>query len=183
MKKEKKKEEEKKENKKDEENEEKEEEEEKEVEDKNEETEVKEGQKSLNEINTNFDPFALKDQSTNFGSGVKLNNINSVLEYIIHLVESQSSIISNLDLFIFLIKYVSNGNEQINGKIHGKVLEAFIYCLKYCLEYPYKRKNLIVQNEDRFNIHFLSKKSIDTRNPFFIQISNMLNDLIDSKKN
>ena len=154
------------------ENEEKADEEEKEEENKNEEKE-KDDQNSSNEINTNFE--------TNFGSGIKLNNINSVLEYIINLVESQSNVISNLDMYRFLIKYVSNGNEQIDEKIHAKVLEAFIYCLKYFLEYPYKRKDLIAQNEDRFNIHFLSKKSIDAQNPFFIHMSNMLNDLIDSK--
>ena len=178
--KEEKKEAEEKEEKEDEENEEKEDEE-KEKENK-EETKEKDDKNSINEINTNFDPFALKGQSTNFGSGVKLNNINSVLEYIINLVESQSSIISNLDLYRFLIKYVSNGNETIDEKIHTKILEAFIYCLKYCLEYSYKRKDLITQNEDKFNNHFLSKKSIDTQNPFFIHISNLLNDLIDSKK-
>ena len=178
--KEEKKEAEEKEEKEDEENEEKEDEE-KEKENK-EETKEKDDKNSINEINTNFDPFALKGQSTNFGSGVKLNNINSVLEYIINLVESQSSIISNLDLYRFLIKYVSNGNETIDEKIHTKILEAFIYCLKYCLEYSYKRKDLITQNEDKFNNHFLSKKSIDAQNPFFIHISNLLNDLIDSKK-
>ena len=178
--KEEKKEAEEKEDKEDEENEEKEDEE-KEKENK-EETKEKDDKNSINEINTNFDPFALKGQSTNFGSGVKLNNINSVLEYIINLVESQSSIISNLDLYRFLIKYVSNGNETIDEKIHTKILEAFIYCLKYCLEYSYKRKDLITQNEDKFNNHFLSKKSIDAQNPFFIHISNLLNDLIDSKK-
>ena len=178
--KEEKKEAEEKEEKEDEENEEREDEE-KEKENK-EETKEKDDKNSINEINTNFDPFALKGQSTNFGSGVKLNNINSVLEYIINLVESQSSIISNLDLYRFLIKYVSNGNETIDEKIHTKILEAFIYCLKYCLEYSYKRKDLITQNEDKFNNHFLSKKSIDTQNPFFIHISNLLNDLIDSKK-
>ena len=178
--KEEKKEAEEKEDKEDEENEEKEDEE-KEKENK-EETKEKDDKNSINEINTNFDPFALKGQSTNFGSGVKLNDVNSVLEYIINLVESQSSIISNLDLYRFLIKYVSNGNETIDEKIHTKILEAFIYCLKYCLEYSYKRKDLITQNEDKFNNHFLSKKSIDAQNPFFIHISNLLNDLIDSKK-
>ena len=96
------------------------------------------------------------------------------------MVESQSSSITKLDLYRFLIKYVTNGNGQIDQKIHQKILEAFIYCLKYFLEYPMKRKDLIAQNEDKFNIHFLSKKSIDTQNPFFIHISNMLSDLIDS---
>ena len=173
--------------KKDEENEEKEDEEkEEEDEDKDEEKDKEQEEKEKeeneisNEINTNFDPFAFKGKSTNFGSGVKLNNINSVLEYIIKLVESQSSSITKLDLYRFLIKYVTNGNGQIDQIIHQKILEAFIYCLKYFLEYPMKRKDLIAQNEDKFNIHFLSKKSIDTQNPFFIHISNMLSDLIDS---
>ena len=89
---------------------------------------------------------------------------------------------------IALNNYKKILNENMGNKLYSRkfiheceLLEAFIYCLKYCLEYPYKRKDLIVQNEDRFNIHFLSKKSIDTQNPFFIHISNMLNDLIDSK--
>ena len=178
--KEEKKEEEKKEEKKDEESEEDSDEksdEEKEEEDKKEKEEEK---KESNEININFDPFALKDKTTNFGTGVKLNDLNSVLQYIIKLVESQSSSISNLDLYIFLIKYVTIGSEKIDEKIREKILEAFIYCLKYFLEYPMKRKDLIAKNEDKFNIHFLSKKTIDTQNQFFISITNMLSDLIDS---
>ena len=142
----------------------------------------KDEEKKLSGIDEYFDPFALKGKSTNFGEGVKLNDINSVLEYIIDIVETQSSDISKLDLNIFLLKYiVSKGEEQISEKIHKKVFEAFIYCLKYFLEYKMKRKDLIIQNDDKFNIHYLSKKILDTQNPLFESVYNILKDLISSE--
>lgn len=145
------------------------------------EEEKEEEKKNVKEIDEDFDPFALKGKTTNYGVGVKLNDLNSVLEYIIELVESQSNNISLLDLNVFLIKYASRGEEKINEKIRKKILDACIYCLKFFLEYPMKRKDLISKNEDIFNIHFLSKKSLDTQNPYFQSISNMLSELIGSE--
>ena len=153
----------------------------KQKEEKDEETEIKEEKNNIKEIDEDFDPFALKGKSTTYGDGVKLNDLNSVLEYIIVLVESQSNNISLLDLNVFLIKYALRGEEKINEKIRKKILDAFIYCLKFFLEYPMKRKDLISQKEDKFNIHFLSKKSLDTQNPYFQSVSNMLSDLIGSQ--
>ena len=143
---------------------------------------TKEEEKKLPEMDDDFDPFALKGKSTEFGEGVKLNNINSVLEYIIELVESQSNCISKLDLNIFLMKYISsNKEEKISEKMHKKVLDAFIYCLKFFMDYKMKRKDLIEQNEDKFNIHCLSNRIIDSQNPFFCSVLNTLNDLITSE--
>ena len=143
---------------------------------------TKEEEKKLPEMDDDFDPFALKGKSTEFGEGVKLNNINSVLEYIIDMVESQSNCISKLDLNIFLMKYISsNKEEKISEKMHKKVLDAFIYCLKFFMDYKMKRKDLIEQNEDKFNIHCLSNRIIDSQNPFFCSVLNTLNDLITSE--
>ena len=154
---------------------------EEEKEEKEEKEEMKEEEKKLKEVEEDFDPFSFKEKKTNFGKGVKLNDMNSVLEYIIDIVESQSNYISKLDLNIFLIKYiVSKGKEKITEKIHKKVLEAFIYCLKYFLEYKIKRKDLISQNEDKFNIHSLSKRSLDEQDAFFKSVSNILSDLLIS---
>jgi hypothetical protein len=165
----------------------KENEDEKEIKKENEEEkeeEKKEEEKKLPEMEEDFDPFALKGKSTIYGEGVKLNNINSVLEYIFDMVESQSqsNYISKLDLNIFLMKYISsNKDEKISEKIHKKVLDAFIYCLKFFTDYKMKRKDLIEQNEDKFNIHYLSNRIIDTQNPFFCSVLSTLNDLITSE--
>ena len=77
----------------------------------------------MKEIDEDFDPFALKGKTTKYGDGVKLNDLNSVLEYIIELVESQSNNISLLDLNVFLIKYALRGEEKINEKIRKKTFE------------------------------------------------------------
>ena len=146
--------------------------------------EKKEEEKKLPEMEEDFDPFALKGKSTIYGEGVKLNNINSILEYIFDMVESQSqsNYISKLDLNLFLMKYISsNKEEKISEKIHKKVLDAFIYCLKFFTDYKMKRKDLIEQNEDKFNIHYLSNRIIDTQNPFFCSVLSTLNDLITSE--
>ena len=93
--------------------------------------EKKEEEKKQPEMEEDFDPFALKGKSTIYGEGVKLNNINSVLEYIFDMVESQSqsNYISKLDLNIFLIKYISsNKGEKISEKIHKKVLNLSSFC-------------------------------------------------------
>ena len=149
-------------------------------EDEKEENEEDNEEEDKEEEMKDFNPFAFQGKNIKFGKGVKLNDLNSVLEYIIDVAESESTYISKLDLNIFLIKYISIGEEKISEKIHKKVLDAFINCLKYFLEYPMKRKDLIIQNEDKFNIHSLNKKVLDTQNPFFQSISNILKDLLDS---
>ena len=161
--------------------EEKEEKEEKENTQEKEENNIEEKEEKKLEEKKVIDPFAFGGKNSNFGKGVKLSNLNSVLEYIIDIVESQSNFMSKLDLNIFLIKYTtSKGEEEITEKIHKKVFESFINCLKFCLDYSIKRKVLISKKEDKFNIHNLSKKSLDTQSPFFQSISNMLRDLLDS---
>ena len=167
------------EDKKEEKEEEEDKEEKEEDENKNEIKEIKETKEK--EEKENYDPFAMKGTTTHFGSGVKLNNLNNVLEYIIKLVESQTCPISRLDLSTFLIKYGSKGEEKITDEIHKKIFEAFIYCLKFFLEYPMKRKDLISKNEDKFNIHNLTKKVLDGNDPYFDQVSKMLSDLITSE--
>ena len=132
------------------------------------------------EVEEEKDPFSFKGKNTKFGKGVILNDINSVLEYIIDIVESQNNNISKLDLNKFLIKYIIYNKEKITEKIHKKVLEAFIYCLKYFLDYKIKRKDLISQNEDKFNIHSLSKRSLDEQDTIFQSVLNLLSDLISS---
>ena len=128
-----------------------------------------------------FDPFASSNHETKFGKGVKLNDLNSVLDYIIKLVESQPSDLSHLDLDTFLIKYASKTNNPIPDKLRKKILQGFINLLKYFADYRSKRKDLIAQKSDKFNIHNLSKKTLGPKDPYFINISNLLSDLINSK--
>ena len=128
----------------------------------------------------NYDPFAIDGIITNYGTGVKLNDLNNVLDYIIILVESQDNFISKLDLSTFLIKYVSKGEEKITEKLHKKILDSFLNCLNFFSEYQRRRKDLILKNEDKFNIHHLNKKALDTQDSYFIAVSNMLSDLLSS---
>ena len=134
-----------------------------------------------NKEKVKIDPFASSKGGTKYGLGVNLNDLNSVLEYIIKLVESQPSDLSRLDLDTFLIKYASKSENTIPDKIRKKILEGYIHLLKYFSDYRIKRKELIAQNNDKFNIHNLSKKSLSPQDPYFITISDLLTDLFNSK--
>ena len=127
-------------------------------------------------VDPNFDPFETPSKKTQFGKGVKLNDLNSVLGYIIKMVNSQKGHFSHLDLYTFLIKYASKCQDvkSIPRPIRNTVLEGFIACLKFFTEYQMKRKDLISLNEDKFNIHSLSKKILDSEDSYFINVSNFL---------
>ena len=145
----------------------------------------KEKPKDVNKIvDANFDPFETPSKKTQFGKGVKLNDLNSVLGYIIKMVNSQKGHFPHLDLYTFLIKYASKCQDvkSIPRQIRNTVLEGFIACLKFFTEYQMKRKDLISLNEDKFNIHSLSKKILDSEDFYFIDVSNLLNDLLNSKE-
>ena len=155
------------------------------VEDKKDKEKEKEKPKNVNIIvDPNFDPFETPSKKTQFGKGVKLNDLNSVLGYIIKMVNSQKGHFSHLDLYTFLIKYASKCQDvkSIPRPIRNTVLEGFIACLKFFTEYQMKRKDLISLNEDKFNIHSLSKKILDSEDSYFINVSNLLNDLLNSKE-
>ena len=81
----------------------------------------------------------------------------------------------------FLIKYASKTNNPIPDKLRKKILQGFINLLKYFADYRSKRKDLIAQKSDKFNIHNLSKKTLGPKDSYFINISNLLSDLINSK--
>ena len=136
------------------------------------------------QIDENFDPFETSKGPSTFGKGVKLNDLNSVLSYIIKIVKSQKSYFSQLDLNTFLIKYASkyNDKEPFPEDLRKCVLDGFINCLKFFTEYQQKRREYILHNEDKFNIHSLSKKYIDSQDPYFIYVSNLLKDLLNLKK-
>jgi len=157
------------------------------VEDKKEKDKEKEKEKPKNENkieDPNFDPFETPTKKTQFGKGVKLNDLNNVLGYIIKLVNSQKGHFPHLDLYTFLIKYASKCQDvkSIPRQIRLTVLEGFIACLKFFTEYQMKRKDLISLNEDKFNIHSLSKKILDSEDPYFIKVSKLLSDLLNSKE-
>jgi len=145
----------------------------------------KEKPKNVNKVvDPNFDPFETPSKKTQFGKGVKLNDLNSVLGYIIKIVNSHKGHFSHLDLYTFLIRYASKCEDvnSIPRPIRNTVLEGFIACLKFFTEYQMKRKDLISLNEDKFNIHSLSKKILDSEDSYFIDVSNLLNDLLNSKE-
>ena len=140
------------------------------VEDKKDKEKEKEKPKNVNIIvDPNFDPFETPSKKTQFGKGVKLNDLNSVLGYIIKMVNSQKGHFSHLDLYTFLIKYASKCQDvkSIPRPIRNTVLEGFIACLKFFTEYQMKRKDLISLNEDKFNIHSLSKKILDRKDSIY----------------
>ena len=142
----------------------------------------KENKDKKKEKNENFDPFAsAKGGTTQYGLGVKLNDLNSVLEYIIKIVESQPSDLSHLDLDTFLIRYAAKSAESIPTKIRIKILKGFENLLNFFSENKRMRKDLIAQHKDKFNIHNFSKKQLDPEDSYFIYVSNLLNELLNSK--
>ena len=133
----------------------------------------KEDDKKSNKIKFSISPSL---ENANF------NDLNSILEYIIKNVEiSQSNELSHLDLDLFLIKYASKTSEPIPEKIRAKILKGFENLLKYFSDYKKKRKDLLIQNRDKYDIHNLSKKSLEPQDPYFKSVFNMLYDLLNSK--
>ena len=110
-----------------------------------------------------------------------LNDLNSVLEYIIRIVESQPSDLPHLDLDTFLVKYASKYPESIPQIIRRKILKGMENLLNFFSENKKMRKDLIAQNKDKFNIHNLNKKSLDSQDSYFINVSTLLMELLNSK--
>ena len=138
--------------------------------------------KEKDKKNEIINPFATSEGETKYGQGVKLNNFNSVLEYIILLVESQKKYLYQLDLSTFLIKYAVETKNPIPENLRKKILEGFINLLKFFSDYRAKRKDLIAQKSDKFNIHNLSKKILGSSDPYFNYISKLLNGFLKSKE-
>ena len=130
-----------------------------------------------------IDPFASSTYQTQFGKGVKLNDLNSVLLYIINVTESQQGFLSQQDLDAFLIRFASKSTKpsKIPELIRSKIFEGFKNCLKFFSDYKNIRNNLINNKEDKFNCHSLAKKTIDINDFYFIEISKCLMDLLDSQ--
>ena len=53
--------------------------------------------------------------------------------------------------------------------------------LNFFSENKKMRKDLIAQNKDKFNIHNLNKKSLDSQDSYFINVSTLLMELLNSK--
>ena len=164
---------------------------------KNETTENPKNETTENEINDNeeinknenteedllFNPFASSKGETKFGKGLKLNNFNSVLKYIIELTESQNNSLFHQDLDTFLIRFATKypTPSKIPAVIRIKIFEGFTNCLKFFSDYKTIRPELIANNGDKFNCHGLSKKAIDVHDFYFSEISKCLNELLDSE--
>jgi len=82
----------------------------------------------------------------------------------------------------FYLKIKNQESKFLNNRIIEPILDGFINCLKFFTEYQQKRREYILHNEDKFNIHSLSKKYIDSQDPYFIYVSNLLKDLLNLKK-
>ena len=126
-------------------------------------------------------PFSASKTGTPFGQTIILNDLNSVLEYVIRIVESQPSDLPHLDLDTFLVKYASKCPESIPQTIRGKILKGMENLLNFFSENKKMRKDLIAQNKDKFNIHNLNKKSLDSQDSYFINVSTLLMELLNSK--
>ena len=114
---------------------------------------------------------------------LKLNDLNNVLLYIIELTESQKSYLSHQDLGTFLIRFASKypNPSKIPVLVRVKIFEGFTNCLKFFSDYKTIRSELIANNEDKFNCHSLSKKTIDIHDYYFSEISKCLHELLDSE--
>ena len=130
-----------------------------------------------------IDPFATSAGPTQFGKGVKLNDLNSVLLYIINVTESQNGFFSHQDLDTFLIRFASKYPKPSNIPeiVRAKIFEGFKNCLTFFSDYKNLRNDLINNKEDKFNCHSLSKKSIDINDFYFKEISKCLIELLDSE--
>ena len=136
-----------------------------------------------NNFEKSFNPFSNSKYEPKFGKGLKLNNLNDVLVYIIEVTESQNNYLSHQDLDTFLIRFASKypTPSKIPELVHAKIFEGFKNCLKFFAEYKTMRNELINNNEDKFNCHSLSKKTIDNQDFYFLEISKCLSELLDSE--
>ena len=151
---------------------------------KKEENDNEEIHENENDEETQFNPFANSKNETKFGKGLKLNNFNSVLNYIIELTESQNNNLFHQDLDTFLIRFATKypTPSKIPELIRIKIFEGFTNCLKFFSDYKNIRQDLINNNNtDKFNCHGLSKKAIDVNDFYFSEISKCLNELLDSE--
>ena len=151
---------------------------------KKEENDNEEIHENENDEETQFNPFANSKSETKFGKGLKLNNFNSVLNYIIELTESQNNNLFHQDLDTFLIRFATKypTPSKIPELIRIKIFEGFTNCLKFFSDYKNIRQDLINNNNtDKFNCHGLSKKAIDVNDFYFSEISKCLNELLDSE--
>ena len=128
-----------------------------------------------------LDPFATSKSGTKYGKGVVLNDLNTVLDYIIRILESQPSELFHLDLQAFLIKYASKTQETIPQKIQKKIFLSFKSLLTFFSKNKDKKIDLITRNQDKFNIHNFSKNILEPKDPYFINISSILNDMLNYK--
>ena len=105
--------------------------------------------------------------------GIKLNDLNSVLLYIINVTESQNGFFSHQDLDTFLIRFASKYQKPstIPELVRAKIFEGFKNCLTFFSDYRNIRNDLINNKEDKFNCHSLSKKSIDINDFYFKEVS------------
>ena len=136
-----------------------------------------------NDYEKKLNPFSNQKNETKFGKGLKLNNLNNVLLYIIEVTESQNGYFSHQDLDTFLIRFASKypTPSKIPELVQAKIFEGFKNCLKFFSDYKNIRNELIKNNEDKFNCHSLSKKTIDNHDYYFSEISKCLNELLDSE--
>ena len=151
---------------------------------KKEENDNEEIHENENDEEAQFNPFANSKNETKFGKGLKLNNFNSVLNYIIELTESQNNNLFHQDLDTFLIRFATKypTPSKIPELIRIKIFEGFTNCLKFFSDYKNIRQDLINNNNtDKFNCHGLSKKAIDVNDFYFSEISKCLNELLDSE--
>ena len=151
---------------------------------KKEENDNEEIHENENDEEAQFNPFANSKSETKFGKGLKLNNFNSVLNYIIELTESQNNNLFHQDLDTFLIRFATKypTPSKIPELIRIKIFEGFTNCLKFFSDYKNIRQDLINNNNtDKFNCHGLSKKAIDVNDFYFSEISKCLNELLDSE--
>ena len=127
-------------------------------------------------------PFENPKNEPKYGKGVKLNDLNSVLVYIIELTESQKGYLSHQDLDTFLIRFASKypTPSKIPELVRIKIFEGFTNCLKFFSDYKTIRNELISNKEDKFNCHSLSKEKIDIHDYYFSEVSKCLNELLDS---
>ena len=82
-------------------------------------------------------PFENPKNEPKYGKGVKLNDLNSVLVYIIELTESQKGYLSHQDLDTFLIRFASKypTPSKIPELVRIKIFEGFTNCLKFFSDY------------------------------------------------
>ena len=113
---------------------------------------------------------------------LNLNDIHSVILYIINVTESQPGFFQRQDLGAFLIKYISKAKDLsiIPANIKNKAIQSYKNYLNYFKTYKKFRPSLIKDNEDKFNCHSLYKETIDSNDFYFTDVYKTLRELLDS---